>query len=112
VALATRHASPSERAAIAPLILRDDGLTSKSASGCARVSIQISSFSRDYAKAAAVFDLKEPRCVRFASNGFQLLRRSGDRWKIIYRGSEPPGCKPTVPAAVYADFFHAATHCP
>src|SRR5438045_2034313 len=33
-----------------------------------------------------------PRCVRYAGNGFALLRRGRAGWRRAYAGSEPPPC--------------------
>jgi len=36
------------------------------------------------------------RCIRYASDGFFILRRT-TRWRIIYNGSDPPPCSMSIP---------------
>jgi hypothetical protein len=35
--------------------------------------------------------------VKYASNGFFILKKHLARWRIMYRGSDPPACKLHVP---------------
>jgi hypothetical protein len=36
------------------------------------------------------------RCIRYASNGFFILKK-GPTWKVIYNGSDYPSCALKVP---------------
>jgi hypothetical protein len=35
--------------------------------------------------------------VKYASNGFFILKKQRARWRIMYQGSDPPTCKLHVP---------------
>lgn len=36
------------------------------------------------------------RCVRYAANGFSILKKAR-RWRVIYEGSDLPSCSLRVP---------------
>jgi hypothetical protein len=39
----------------------------------------------------------QPRCSRYRSNGFFILKEDDQRWEIVYNGSDPPPCSLGVP---------------
>jgi len=64
--------------------------------GCVWLDITVSN-NGEYAIVGPVFlnALHEP-CLRYASNGLWILKRSA-HWKIIFNGSDPPACSLEIP---------------
>jgi hypothetical protein len=48
------------------------------------------------------------RCLRYQSNGFQILRKTGSRWTIVHTGSDPPRCSLGIPPEVIPAGFSKA----
>ena len=68
--------------------------------GCVWLEISVSSTDRRFAKVAPQFlDATREPCVRYASNGFWILKRT-TRWKIIFNGSVWPSCSLRIPRDV------------
>jgi hypothetical protein len=44
----------------------------------------------------------ESRCIRFASNGFFVLKKA-PRWQVVYNGSDPPPSSLGVPGDLLRD---------
>jgi hypothetical protein len=68
--------------------------------GCVRFVIAVSNDGR-YARAAPSYLIPHPvppgdPCVRYASNGYWLLKRTRS-WKIVYSGSGGPSCSLGIP---------------
>lgn len=67
---------------------------------CVWLKIRISSRDAAYALASAqVLNWKQrgSRCLRYASNGFDVLRKRQGKWRFIYSGSDDPPCALRVP---------------
>jgi len=53
-----------------------------------------------FAKVVAdVFDATRPPCLKYAANGFYILRKSAS-WRIIFSGSVSPPCALGVPPEI------------
>jgi hypothetical protein len=93
VAQAKRPPSLTERAAISlalPAYLRNEPV------GCVWLDVSVSSNGK-YAIAAPVYlNALHAPCLRYASNGLWILRKT-NRWKVIFNGSDPPKCSLGVP---------------
>jgi hypothetical protein len=93
-ALSARAPTTAERSAITrgvPEEFRD--IPAK----CVRLAIRISNSSR-YATATPQFlHATHMPCLKYAANGYWILRRTQNRWKIVFEGSELPPCSLTVP---------------
>jgi hypothetical protein len=68
--------------------------------GCVRFVIAVSNDGR-YARAAPSYLIPRPvppndPCVRYASNGYWLLKRNRG-WKVVYNGSGGPSCSLGIP---------------
>src|SRR5205823_14900055 len=65
---------------------------------CLWLDIRVSRNARYALVSGAYLNTSGPnsRCVRYASNGFFILKRIR-RWRVIYVGSEPPRCALGVP---------------
>lgn len=83
----------SERAAITkalPAFLRSEPV------GCVWLDVSVSNNSK-YAIAAPVYlNALHPPCLRYASNGYWILKKV-TTWKIIWNGSDRPKCSLGVP---------------
>lgn len=92
--LAERAPTPRQRAALTlalPSSIRSDPV------GCVWLSIAVSNNGK-YAIVAPVFlDATRMPCLRYASNGYWLLKRSPVKWVIVFNGSDPPPCSLRVP---------------
>lgn len=67
---------------------------------CVYIVIHISSQNGRYALTyPQVLNALEPHsgCLRYAANGFHILKRHGARWKSIYAGSVEPPCSLKIP---------------
>jgi hypothetical protein len=65
--------------------------------GCVWLDVTVAN-AGGYAKVAPVFlNATKAPCVKYASNGFFILKKQQARWRIIYQGSDPPVCKQRVP---------------
>ena len=94
VGAAARQPKPAE---VQPLLSALPAFIRTAPRKCVRFGIMVSSSGR-YAKIVpVVFDATHQPCVRYASNGYWLLRKA-TRWKIIFNGSVPPPCSLGVPA--------------
>jgi hypothetical protein len=62
--------------------------------GCVWLPTVVSSSGR-YATVRPVV-LATPPCIRYAGNGYWILRKR-PRWRIVFAGSEPPPCSLGVP---------------
>ena len=65
--------------------------------GCVWLDTTVSNNGR-FAQTAPVFlnALHEP-CLKYASNGFWILKKVGARWKIVFNGSDAPPCSLGIP---------------
>ena len=64
--------------------------------GCVWLEMSVSKNGR-YAKVAPGFlNATRPPCLKYASNGYWILKRL-TKWKIIYNGSTDPPCSLRVP---------------
>lgn len=64
--------------------------------GCVWLDVTVAN-AGGYAKVAPVFlNATKAPCVKYASNGFFILKKQA-RWRIIYEGSELPSCTLHVP---------------
>jgi hypothetical protein len=64
--------------------------------GCVWLDVTVAN-AGGYAKVMPVFlNATKAPCMKYASNGFFILKKQA-RWRIIYSGSDPPGCKLHVP---------------
>jgi hypothetical protein len=92
-AYAGRPPSLTERAAIAAAL--PQGLRAVPV-GCVWLDVTVAN-AGGYAKVSPIFlNATNAPCVKYASNGFFILKRQ-PRWRIIYSGSELPPCKLHVP---------------
>ena len=94
-AIAARSPTLSEREAITrtlPAFFRNAPVE------CLWVEIRLSKNPRYALADPAPLNWRKPgsRCLRYASNGFYVLRKT-TRWKIIYEGSDPPPCSMRIP---------------
>lgn len=65
--------------------------------GCVWLGISVSS-DGTYAEAGPGFlNATRPPCLKYASNGYWLLRKRTKKWRIIFNGSDPPPCALKVP---------------
>jgi hypothetical protein len=89
--VAARAPTPAERVAITRAL--PAGQTSVPAR-CLYLETQVSG---SYAKVTPTY-LVDPAggssdpCLRYAADGFYLLKRSGAKWAVVYTGSELPPC--------------------
>src|SRR4029453_11039317 len=59
---------------------------------CAWLKIRVSD-SRRYALVTPVYlNARNGPCVRYAADGFFILRKAAGRWRVVYVGSDPPPC--------------------
>jgi hypothetical protein len=94
-ALASRAPTLKEREAITKALPQDVRNTPVE---CLWLDIRVSRNSR-YARVAGAYlntTGQNSRCIRYASNGFFILKKLR-RWKVIYIGSTPPRCSLGVP---------------
>jgi hypothetical protein len=93
VAQAKRPPRLSERAAITkalPAFLRSEPV------GCVWLDVIVSNNNK-YAIAAPVYlNARHPPCLRYASNGYWILKKV-TTWKIIWNRSDQPNCSLVVP---------------
>jgi hypothetical protein len=99
---ARRPPSRAERSGIAKAV---HAALSPAPTRCYRLRIAVSTVDRRYA-------LAEPRwrtggtCLRYASNGFFVLRHPPRRrWRSVHNGSDPPVCDDRVPRAASVDLL-------
>ena len=67
---------------------------------CVWLDIRISSRNASYALVGAqVLNWRQPgsRCIRYAANGFDILRKRQGKWRFIFSGSDDPPCALRVP---------------
>ena len=72
----------------------------KAPTGCVMFVARVSASGR-YAEVTPRFSSRA-RCIRYASDGFFLLRRTATGWKTIYNGSDEPPCSLGVPRDLIA----------
>jgi hypothetical protein len=65
--------------------------------GCVWLKVAVSSSGR-YATVEPAFlnALRNP-CLKYASNGLWILKKTGARWKIVFNGSDAPPCSLGAP---------------
>ena len=92
-ALAARQPTLTERAAITAALPAD---FKRYPVGCVFLRTAVSNNGR-YATVTPVIlnGLQQP-CVKYASNGYWILRKT-TRWKIVFEGSVSPPCSLRVP---------------
>jgi hypothetical protein len=65
--------------------------------GCVWLYMRVAKNGRyAYVKPAFLNATRAP-CVSYAFDGFFVLRKGPTRWKVIYKGSDPPPCSLGVP---------------
>jgi hypothetical protein len=67
---------------------------------CLWLRIVVSSRDPRYALADGVYlnaRQRRSRCVRYARNGFEILKRTARGWRIVFSGSDLPRCSLRVP---------------
>ena len=67
---------------------------------CVFMDIRVSEQDRRYAVAGAQvlnWEKRGSRCLRYAANGFDVLKKTGGRWASVYAGSVEPPCSLGVP---------------
>jgi hypothetical protein len=68
---------------------------------CVFMDIRISSRDAHYALVGAqplnVTSNPKPRCLRYAHNGFDILKRQRGKWRHVFSGSVEPPCSLKVP---------------
>lgn len=100
-AAARRPATRAERTALVRALPRAYRLGIANApAGCVTFVARISASGR-YAEVTPRFSSRA-RCVRYASDGFFLVRRIAKRWTTIYDGSDEPPCSLGVPRDLIA----------
>jgi hypothetical protein len=90
VGVAARAPTSAERVAI------ERGLPAGQTSipvRCVTLDVHVSG---GYAKVTPVYR-SSASCLRYAANGFYLLKRSGTTWAVVYNGSELPSCARRFP---------------
>ena len=96
-ASARRPATPAERAAIVRALPKSYRASIvKAPVGCVNLVTRVSTNGR-FAQVMPRFSPR-PVCVRYASDGFFLLKRvRAGTWKTIFNGSDQPSCDLGVP---------------
>jgi hypothetical protein len=107
VAAALGSGAVPARAARAPTFAEREAITAALPSfirsvpvECLWLDIRVSSRDRRYAYVGLLFLNtlgRRSRCIRYASNGFFVLKKTR-RWTQIFNGSEPPSCSLRIPA--------------
>jgi hypothetical protein len=66
--------------------------------GCVHLNVRVSRSPR-FAYVGPEFLNARPgsRCLRYAGNGFFVLRKTGRAWRVVYTGSELPACSRGIP---------------
>ena len=100
-ASARRPATPVERAAIVPALPKAfrTGIA-KAPTGCVTLVARVSANGR-FAEVTPRFSSRSV-CLRYAFDGFFLLRRTTVGWKTIFNGSDEPSCSLGVPRDMIA----------
>jgi hypothetical protein len=93
-AVAARQPTLSERAALTaalPASLRNEPV------GCVWLQISVSSNPR-YAKITPTFlNAERAPCLRYAADGYWIMKRTATGWKTVFNGSDFPACSLKVP---------------
>ncbi len=93
-ASSARQPTMTERAAITAAL---PGWLHQYPVGCVSLDMSVSSVDRHFAKVAPQsLNAKHESCVRYASNGFWILKRT-TKWRIIFNGSPWPSCAALIP---------------
>ena len=91
---AARQPTLKERAAITAAL--PSGVRAKPV-GCVWLDISVSARDRRFAVVRPTYlNATKPPCVRYAANGYFILKRL-TAWKIIFNGSDMPACSLHVP---------------
>ena len=67
---------------------------------CVWMDIRVSAQDARYALAGAQvlnWEKRGSRCLRYASNGFDVLKKTGRKWRSIFAGSVEPPCSLGIP---------------
>ena len=64
--------------------------------GCVWLSMSVSNNRRYAIVAPAFLNATRPPCLRYASNGYWILKKSPS-WRIVFNGSVMPPCSLGVP---------------
>ena len=91
-----REPTRSERSAITaalPPLVRADPV------GCVWLNITLSRNGRFAMVVSDVLRATRPPCLKYAGNGFYILKRES-RWRIIFTGSVGPPCALGVPKEI------------
>jgi len=67
---------------------------------CVHIVIHVSSRDRRYALTyPQVLNWRRPhsRCLRYAGNGFEILRKQRGKWRSVFSGSVGPPCSLKIP---------------
>ena len=64
---------------------------------CVWLDISVSNDGRFAIVGPEFLNASRPPCVKYAANGFWLLKKTASRWKIVFTGSEGPPCSLGVP---------------
>ena len=95
-ASARRPATAAERAAIVHGLPKSYRTRiAKALAGCVTLVVRVSANGK-FAQVTPRFSARTA-CVRYASDGFFLLRRTTAGWKTIFNGSDQPSCDLGVP---------------
>jgi hypothetical protein len=96
-ATAARQPTLTERAALTaalPASFQNEPV------GCIYLGITVSSTGR-FAKVTPVYlNAQKTPCVKYAANGWWILKKTGGSWKIVFNGSDMPPCSLGVPKDV------------
>jgi hypothetical protein len=93
LAAAARDATPAERGQLFRASAHARDIREHAPSRCAEIVMRVSG---SFALVEPRFALA-PRCARFASNGYELFRRTPPSWTRVFVGSDPPPCSYGVP---------------
>ncbi len=64
--------------------------------GCVWLEFSVSNNGRFAEVGPGFLNARRPPCLKYASNGYWLLKKQ-TRWRIIFNGSDPPPCSLRVP---------------
>jgi hypothetical protein len=65
--------------------------------GCVWLDVSVSN-NRRWGTATPVYlNASRPPCLRYAANGYWILKKAAARWKIVWSGSDLPNCSLGVP---------------
>jgi hypothetical protein len=64
--------------------------------GCEYLDIKVSSLAKGWAVVVPVWFVHIKPCLRYAADGYYILRLTG-HWRIAFNGSDPPPCSLHAP---------------